>query len=252
MAFRPCNQAANQKIQKLCPDSYISDCRFSRIYQQSYANTMWRQSGANEVPTLYSRVCFNISSSSRVKLSSTDTARISWNAWWSKGHTESHGPGHGAAVKARGDTEPGRRRLQTSHLSLSRWHELENDVLEVLKVDLSWVVKVCSVGHFGVEGRRVVGGCWWRIWTNTFVSFGPDFWWLLPGFRVWLRFQPLWCHEWSQVHFKCQSRTKMKYRVQSDQFFLQRPLQLCHSLLQLLDGLQHHGTFQRSVSDRSG
>lgn len=29
---------------------------------------------------LYSRVCFNISSSSRVKFSSTDTARISWYA----------------------------------------------------------------------------------------------------------------------------------------------------------------------------
>lgn len=40
----------------------------------------------NEKPTLYSRVCFNISSSSRVKFSSTDTARISWNAWWSKTH----------------------------------------------------------------------------------------------------------------------------------------------------------------------
>lgn len=38
------------------------------------------------MPTLYSRVCFNISSSSRVKFSSTDTARISWNAWWSRTH----------------------------------------------------------------------------------------------------------------------------------------------------------------------
>lgn len=29
---------------------------------------------------LYSRVCFNMSSSSREKFSSTDTARINWNA----------------------------------------------------------------------------------------------------------------------------------------------------------------------------
>lgn len=38
----------------------------------------------DETPTLYSRVCFNMSSSSRVKFSSTDTARISWNAWQSE------------------------------------------------------------------------------------------------------------------------------------------------------------------------
>lgn len=39
---------------------------------------------AKNPPTLYSRVCFSMSSSSRVKFSSTDTALISWYACQSK------------------------------------------------------------------------------------------------------------------------------------------------------------------------
>lgn len=90
MTFRLLNQAENQIskcwvnfriVAKPTVDFFFFK-NLSRIIRKCNVNTL----RMNEMPTLYSRVCFNISSSSRVKFSSTDTARISWNAWWSKTH----------------------------------------------------------------------------------------------------------------------------------------------------------------------
>lgn len=145
----------------------------------------------NGMPTLYSRVCFNISSSSRVKLSNTDTARMSWNAWWSRTQRLTQTSRWSCSVLFNRGLKKKRSSDHASYLSLSRRHELEDNVFEILKVDLSWIVKVRSVGHFGVGGVQVLGGCWWRIRTNTLVSFGPHFWWPLPCFTVWLRLHPL-------------------------------------------------------------
>lgn len=57
---------------------------------------------------------------------------------------------------------------ETSHLRLSRGHEFEHDVFEVLEVDLPRIRQVRAVGHLRLG----------RVWNEA---------WALTGARGWSR-----------------------------------------------------------------
>lgn len=75
----------------------------------------------------------------------------------------------------------------TTHLSLSGWHELEDDVFEILKVDFSWVVEVWGVSHRSVGGRGTRVGGWQWVGPNPLLFFCSTFWQPLLPFSFWLR-----------------------------------------------------------------
>lgn len=74
-------------------------------------------------------------------------------------------------------------------LRLSGGHKLKDNMFEVLKVDLSWVVQVHRVGHHDGGGWRTA--CWWGVRTNLLLLVCSAFWKSLLSFRVWIRFQLL-------------------------------------------------------------
>lgn len=150
--------------------------------------------------TLYSSVCFSMSSSSRVKFSSTDTARISWYAWQSNGIEQNQLYTEYNETVARHTiqnnffgTELGsivqslHSRCTCTYLGLSGWHKFEDNMFEVLKVDFPWIIEVWGVGHGSVGSRGAQSGRWRWVWTNPLLFFCPAVWQLLSPFSFWLR-----------------------------------------------------------------
>lgn len=76
-----------------------------------------------------------------------------------------------------------------TYLCLSGGHELKDNMFEVLKVDLSWVVLVHRAAHHHGGGWRT--GCWWGVRTDLLLLVHSTLWKPLLHFRVWVRFQLL-------------------------------------------------------------
>ena len=111
-------------------------------------------------PTLYSRVCLSMSSSSRLKFNSTDTALMSWNAWQEKQSAKFR-----RCVALRHGSYYGPGRLSPPPL-WTTW---------------TWGPHVWGTRSWSLWSRWGLR-CWWQwCWKWSGLGPGTGLWWRMIG-----------------------------------------------------------------------